>query len=309
MLTYPHRRLRLAALPLVALAIAGEAQENDWAAVRARTADRLAEIARSVDGVFGLVAIDLTSGERFAINDSIVFPQASAIKVPILVETFRQARAGTLSLDELHAVRPEERTGGSGIIQMLPGPGTQLTIRDLCTLMIVESDNTATNILIDRVGMKNINATLASAGYRRTVVQRKMMDTKASARGDENLSTPDDAARLMAAIHRGEILDRPACDEMLAMLSIPKSGSLRPGVPDSVRIAFKPGGIPGVLTEWAVVNLPERPYAVAVMEKYAVGSEADAAARQVSEVLFSYFWRRGRTTRWGTYTDPGMWTR
>ncbi len=282
------------------------AQQENWKLVREKTEARLREVAGSVKGAMGLSVLDLTSNDRISINESLVFPQGSAIKVPILMEVFKQAKEGRFKLSDLRSVDKEHKVGGSGILKELGDGTSQLSIRDLCILMILVSDNSATNLLIDLVGMDKINLTMASLGLRQTRVQRKMIDPAASARGQENLSTPAEAARIMEILYRGEFLDRTACDEMISILKKPKRGGINAGLPADVPVAFKPGGIAGVSTEWAIVYLKERPYIVVVMENYEVEDEAASAMKTISRILYDYFWRLGRSTRYGTYIEPSL---
>ena len=91
---------------------------------------------------------------------------------------------------------------------------TRLTNRDVATMMVAVSDNSATNVLIDKVGMQNVNAMLDSFGLSHTRLRRKMIDTRASARGDENTATPREAMRLMEILHRGEVINRALSDDV-----------------------------------------------------------------------------------------------
>jgi beta-lactamase class A len=284
------------------------AQPENLQLVRAKTEARLQEIAGGVRGAMGLAVIDLKSGERFGLHENMLFPQGSAIKIPILMEVFKQAQAGKFKLSDLRTVGKNYQTGGSGVLQFLGDGTSQLSIRDLGVLMIVLSDNTATNVLIDLVGMENINQTLRQLGLQQTRVQRRMINPAASARGEENLSTPAEAARLMEIIYKGEFITRAICDEILAILKMPKPGSINAALPADadIPVAFKPGGIPGVSTEWAIVYLNERPYVVTIMENYAVENEAENAMKEISRTLYDYFWRLGGATKYGTYVEPGV---
>jgi beta-lactamase class A len=283
-----------------------EAQDANWALARRKTELRLQEIAGSVKGAMGLVALDLTSGERFAVNEDLVFPQGSAIKIPVMMEVFKQAAAGRFALGDRRAVAA--KTGGSGVLKELGDGTSELAISDLVVLMILVSDNTATNMLIDLVGMEEVNRTLGSLGLRATRLNRRMITPEASSRGEENLSTPAEAARVMELLHRGEFLSRKACEDMLAILRKPKPGSIRSGLPagSEIAVAFKPGGIPGVSTEWAIVYLEARPYVLVVMENLAMEDEAAEAMRQISRTAYDYFWRRARSTPYGTYVEPRL---
>ncbi len=281
-----------------------DAQDTSLALLREKTLQKLEQVVGSADGIIGLAAIDLSGGESFTINGEFVFPQASAIKIPILMEVYRQADEGRFSLAERKPIAGTDQVGGSGILQFLGDRTSELSVRDLCALMIMLSDNTATNILIDLVGMENVNLMLRSLDLRETKLQRKMMDTGASARDEENLSTPHEAARVMQILHEGSFISPEACEDMISILSLPKSGALKKGLPPRTPVAFKPGGISGVSTEWALVRLEHRPFAVAVMEKYELENEASGAFTEIGKILYDYYRRIGSASRYGTYVRP-----
>ena len=113
----------------------------------------LETLASTAHGVVGVSVVDLTSNRRFDVNGVTVFPQGSAIKVPLLVELFRQADAKTLSLTERVTLTAADRTGGSSLLQYFSDGGSAFSLHDLTVPMVVLSDNTATNMLIDKVGM------------------------------------------------------------------------------------------------------------------------------------------------------------
>jgi beta-lactamase class A len=254
---------------------------------------KLQAIVDGVDGAFGLVVEDLAGEHRFEINADRQFTQASCIKTPILLEVLKQAHEGKLSLADRHWVDESNKTAGSGILFELGDHTVELSVEDLCVLMIVLSDNTATNMLIDQVGMENVTATMASLGCEQTVLRRRMMDTAAAARGEENLSIPADAARILRLLHEGKFVNREVSDQALAILRKPKSGAIRSTVPLSVSVPFKPGELPGLLTEWALVELPEHPYIVVVMGTYnpktSTDDALDAAMKQVGKEAYKFF--------------------
>ncbi|MEM9351921.1 MAG: serine hydrolase [Planctomycetota bacterium] len=276
------------------------------AELRRKTAARIQEICSGVEGVFGVVVEDLTGEERFAVNASLEFPQASAIKVPVLMELYKQAHEGRLDLSESVAVKADDQVPG-GILTHAGDGTTSMSLADLGVYMIVLSDNTATNLLINKVGMANINATLDNLGLPKTRVQRLMIDTEASARGQENLSTPAEAARLLRMLHEGEFVDRAVSDQVLEVMRKTHGGAVKSALPEGVRVAFKPGEIPGVETEWAIVELKHRPYVVAAMGKYGVGNGFYKAMQDISKAAYSYFDRLGRSSPYGAYTDSEDW--
>jgi beta-lactamase class A len=132
-----------------------------------------------------------------------------------------------------------------------------------------------------------------------------MMDSEARARGDENVSTPGEAALLMQALYEMKF-GKAVCEEILDILRKPKNGGFNSVLPADVPIAFKPGGIPGVKTEWALVELPERPYVAVFMESYDRHNEADEILKSISRILYDYFWRLGNASDYGTFVDPKM---
>jgi beta-lactamase class A len=248
-------------------------------------------IAGRVSGVMGIAITDLTSGEQWSIEGDTVFPQASAIKLPILMETIRQAHAGVLDLGETVTITRRDHVSGSGILAELGDGTVRMSLRDLCVLMIALSDNTATNLLVDRIGMDHVNAMLRESGATQTALRRRMMDMAARKRGVENTSTPNEAARLMQLLHDGRFVRREVSNEVLAILRKPKEGDIQPALPDGVPIASKTGELPGILTEWAIVELPERPFVLVMMGKEGDTKRFSNAFQELTAAAFDHFSR------------------
>ena len=168
--------------------------------LRARFEASVRSIVDEVDGVMGVTIEDLKSGERLSLNGDLVFTQASAIKLPLLVELFRQAEDGRHDLDAPVTLTEGDVVPGSGVLRRLTAGQVTMTLLDIATLMIIVSDNTATNMIIDRVGMDQVNETMARLGLGETKLQRKMMDADAWSENRENLSTPNEQAKLLALL-------------------------------------------------------------------------------------------------------------
>src|SRR5579884_1449072 len=147
----------------------GQRQRRQGGTMAAELRQRIRTIARRLDGTMGVYVHALASGETVEINADRSFQMASVFKVPILAELACQAVAGTLSLDERVELTEEMKAPGSGVLKELSA-GTSLTVRDLAMLMIIVSDNTATDILLDRVGRNAVNARLRACGLERTTV-------------------------------------------------------------------------------------------------------------------------------------------
>ena len=278
------------------------AQESTQQMLKQKTEKQLEKIFNSSPAITGVVAIDLTSGEKISWNPDVQFPQASSIKIPILMEVFKQAHEGKFSLSDPLPVKPENLVGGTGILKHLEDPAP-LSIKNLGILMIALSDNSATNALIDLVGISEVNKALKSLGVNKTLLQRKMMNSEASARGEENLATPAEAAKILQLLYKGEFVSPEVSKEIIEILKMTdrEDSRLAAGIPESTPIAFKPGFIDGVSTEWAIVLLEQRPFAVAFMESYKVNGEAEEVMEQASKILFDYYWRIGSASEYGTY--------
>lgn len=183
--------LSVGAALFVATSVArAQAPHREQLAAKLQTA--LQRLATDGAGVVGIAVLDLATGQRFGVNDTLVFPQGSAIKIPILIELFRRADEGDLELTERLPLRAADRVGGSGLLQYFSDAGSELSLRDLAVAMIVLSDNTAANLLIDRLGMDRVNRTMAELGAPRTRLLRQMIRPAESVKGNENLSTPRD---------------------------------------------------------------------------------------------------------------------
>jgi beta-lactamase class A len=295
--TRPFLALLFTAFPLLPTGAAAQVEHLEI--LRTRFQTDLEAIVHEYEGVAGLHVLDLTTRERFAVRDDMVFPQASAIKVAILLELFRRADSDPALLRRRVEMTDEVRTAGSGVLQVLTDGGSALSLEDYAIYMVLHSDNTATNVLIDELGMDAINALSASLGAPRTVLQRKMIRPEESALGNENLSTPREAALIMEKLHSCDLPMSPAsCARVREILEIYKSGPIRTPVPTSVPVAFKPGGITGVSTVWALVDLPDRPYVVSVMSNY--GGNGGAVVEAVSAASYDYFSRLSGITEYGT---------
>jgi beta-lactamase class A len=181
------------------------------------------------------------------------------------------------------------------------GDHVSLTLRDLAVLMMAYSDNEATNLLIRRVGRDAVNRRLDALALGQTRLRREMMDLDAARRGDENVSTPRELARLAALVARGEGLSGDRAQDLLAVASVPAEGSpFRRGLPEGVRAISKPGSLEGVRCEMAWVDVPGRPYIAAIMTAYLKReSDGDAAIQELSAAIYSTFDRLARSSEYG----------
>lgn len=184
------------------------------------------------------------------------YPAASVIKIPILMTVYADAAEGRLSLDERLTVG--EHMPGTGVLGRLLGVA-DLTIRDHATLMIIVSDNTSTNRLIERVGVERVAQRMGEWGCVSTQLRRKMFDFRAAERGLDNVATPREVAGLLVRLLRGELIDRATSDAVLGVLEQAQDDALiRRYLPARTHVAHKTGSLEKVRNDAAVI-WAERP--------------------------------------------------
>jgi len=258
------------------------------------------DIEAGLDGILGLALKDLKTGKTFLINEREVFPQASSIKIAILLEAFKQAEEGRLQLDEFIALEESRKVAGSGVLYYLGRPSLRLSVHDTAVLMVVLSDNTATNLLIDKVGMEAVNRRLDVLGLAKTRLRRKMMDLKAAAEGRENVSTPIEMMTLLEKLWKGDVLKEPYRKDLLEILTIPKDSPLRAGVPEGIAVAEKPGELEAVRCDSGIVQLTGRPYVICVMTTYLKhAADGNQAITRISRLAYEHFSRLERSSEIG----------
>lgn len=271
-------------------------------------ADRVRDLVRGFSGVVGVEVVDLVSGRRLAVNEHSVFATASSIKTALLVTTL--AKLGTPEGQGLavpYVARAEDLVPSSPILSQLVLSGTSLQTRDLLGIMTATSDNTATNVLIARVGMESVNRFLDRAGLAKTRLLRKMLDGAAVKRGEENVSTPHELSLLYEKLWRGELLGKAQTEEALRILSVAKHGYLEVGLPDDddVVVYSKPGSLPGLRVDAGIVKVGDRPFVIAVMVAMPENErEAELLIERLSRETFSYFSRLARSTPFGRHKVP-----
>ena len=267
-------------------------------ALRQAIERKLQTIAESVDGVMGYEIVDLTGGARFGRLQDEMFPTASTVKLAILYELFKQADEGQLRLDEVRALDARHRVGGSGVLVDLAAPS--MPLRDYAMLMVVLSDNTATNVLIDLLGMQRVTARMEGLGLKATKLRRRMIDIEAARRGDENVSTPAEISRLLELLYRGDGLTKESREGLLGILKKSKSSPMRRSIPAAVQVANKPGTLEGVAVDAGIVYVERRPYIFTAMLTYLNDNTAgDAAIESASHAVFEYFTRLAASSEYG----------
>jgi beta-lactamase class A len=268
------------------------------------------DVDGDLDGVMGVAIKDLTTGQTFLLNGDDVFPQASCIKITVLAELYHQNQqaeqggSGKARLSDIYVMNAKDLVPDSDIMGGLTPGVTRITNHDLATMMVAVSDNSATNVLIDRVGMENVNALLDSLGMHQTRLRRKMMDLNAAKEGRENVSTPREMMTLLDDLYRGKVLDKRNTDDFFTMLSTHKDSALLRGLPDGVRAASKPGELEGVRADSGIVYA-SRPFIISVMTTYLRREhDGEEAITKITRAAYQMFDRLGRASDYGRVISP-----
>ena len=265
-----------------------------------------------LDGVLGVAILDLNSGQQLLIRPDEVFPQASSIKIAVLAELYHQEQqsahgvAGKATLKDRYVVRAADIVPDSFVLGGLTPGVTALTNRDLATIMVAVSDNSATNVLIDRIGMDNVVRLTESLGLGHTQLRRKMMDLQAAAQGRENISTPREMMQLLEQLFRGKVIGPPLLDDFFNVLATGKNSWIPRDLPPDLKIANKPGELEGVRNDSGIVFLKNRPYVICVMTTYLAHERAgEAAISQISSLVYDVLDRISRASDLGRVISPG----
>ncbi|MCL4425088.1 MAG: class A beta-lactamase-related serine hydrolase [Firmicutes bacterium] len=231
------------------------------------------EIERLIEKLKGKPAVaikNLTSGESYFYNAEEIYPAASVIKLPLLVGLFKKAEEGLLSLRQRHPLVQAEKdlvgTIGSGILQDLEN-GLEPTVADLAMLAISVSDNIATNMLIDLVGMDYVNQTMGSLGFQATRMITKIGNYAAMAQGHDNKINAREMVTLLERLYHGEVINPSVSEGILRILKRQKFSHIAALLPLGTEVASKSGSLKGIRHDVGLVYLPQGAFAMAVLTR------------------------------------------
>jgi beta-lactamase class A len=264
------------------------------------------DVDQHLDGVMGVAIEDLKTGDQFFVHENEVFAQASSIKLTVLANLYLQAQQGKLKLTDLYTVQVSDLVPDSDIMGGLTPGVTRVTLRDLATMMVAVSDNSAANVLIDRVGMESVNAMLDSLGLTHTRLRRKMMDLNAARQGRENISTPREMMMLLDAIYHGKLLNKETTADFFKMLSTNKNSWIPRDLPADIKVANKEGSLEGVRNDSGIVFVEGRPYVICVMTAFLRNErDGEEAITKISLTAWRMFDRLSRASEYGRVVSPG----
>lgn len=255
-----------------------------------------------VEGSFAVAFKDLKTGKTLFINEKESFHAASTMKTPVMIEVFKQAKAGKFKMTDAIPVKNTFKSivdssafslniADDSADTMYQKVGHKMTIYDLTYQMIIRSSNLATNIIIELVGAQNVNATMRKMGANDIQILRGVEDTKAFQKGLNNTVTAYDLMLIYEKIAKHKAVSKHASKEMLKILTDQKFNDVIPAkLPKNVVVAHKTGSITGVHHDSGIVYLPDgRKYIVVLLSKKLTNDKAAIEAMSsVSEMLYQY---------------------
>lgn len=225
------------------------------------------EISR-FHGEAGVAIKDLQTGWEFTHNQERLFPSASLAKVPIMAACFLAARQGRLNLDAGVKLRSRDKVSGSGVLKSMR-QGAVFSTEELIGLMIYNSDNTATNMLTNLLGMDYLRQCFRAFGLKQTNLARKIADFRARKRGLENFTTAADMAYLLENIYRRRLVDTEVSTACLRLMQLQRINDRIPKyLPDKISVAHKTGLERGICHDAGIVFTPKGNFLICVLTRH-----------------------------------------
>lgn len=215
------------------------------------------EQLKSLKGEVSFYYKNLITGETIGFKEDTQLQAASVIKIPILIEAFSRMQEGTFDKNDPITIKNEDKLPSCGALNYMHD-GLMVTFEDLYTLMIILSDNTATNLLIKQLGIENINSTLQNLGLKQTKLNRLLFDSKQSALGIENYISAGDIGMLLEKMYYGELISPESSLEMLRILKNQRlNGKIPFYIHGKYEVAHKTGEDDGITHDVGVVYAPQ----------------------------------------------------
>ena len=235
--------------------------------------DRLAPLVKAHKGQVAIAVKPLDGGDMFTLNADERMPTASLIKLAVMVEAYWQAKEGKFKLTDTIALRKEDMVQGSGILTDHFSPGATFCVRDAVRMMIVFSDNTATNLVLDKTGIKAVNDRMASLKLPQTRINAKVfrggttsIDPEATKKFGLGSTTAREMVTLLDLIHRGQVVDADACKEMIGHLKkCEDKDKFTRYLPAGTAVAHKTGSVSDARTDAGIIYLKTGPVALCVL--------------------------------------------
>ncbi|MCX5751326.1 MAG: class A beta-lactamase-related serine hydrolase [Candidatus Saganbacteria bacterium] len=225
--------------------------------------ERINDLLEPYGRKVGFTFIDLKSGWELSYNGSLEFPAASVAKVPVMAATYHLAEIGQVNLSQRVLVTNQDKLGGSGILQWLRG-SRYYSLKNLVQLMITQSDNTATRLVVNHLSMEAINAYLKKIGLTKTKINDPTMLVEPP-RTKNNRTTPQEMAKLVIKIQSSDGFLPSSSKEMLYFMKTQRyHWGIWGGLPPGIYVANKTGNLDGILNDVGIVYTNSGNYAISV---------------------------------------------
>lgn len=244
------------------------------------------EIISQVEGEVCINFYDLDKNDGFSINGDKKVLSASMIKLLILAELMKKNSENKFSLSDTIMIKDFMKIGGDGVLKEL-NSGHHFTLKELATLMIIVSDNQATNVLIDFLGMENINQLGRELGLKETFLGRKMMDTEARKNGYDNYTCADDISLLLKLIYQEKLINKKASQLMLdILLRQQQRERLQRYLPSDIKIAHKCGDLDNLENDGGIIWLGDKTYILVILTNGMSNLQCKQTIGKISKFIF-----------------------
>lgn len=300
-----NRVITVLGILLIGMACPLSAKEPDKRVAKDSKPSLESVLRPAIDHHRGKVAVaikHLGTGESFEFNADQPMPTASLIKFPLMIAAYQAVHDGKLSLDEPVELKEEDKVPGSGILTVHFSPGTKISLRDAIHLMIVYSDNTATNLVIDKVGLPVTTKLMQSLGCLSTQLHAKVYrrDTSIAPERSKEFglgsTSGKDMIKLLEKLHRRELVSKQASEAMLAHMFACDDKLKSPRLlPEGTRVAHKTGSVNESRTDAGIIESPQGPIAFCILttdnedESWTDENEGDMLCSQIALSAYKYF--------------------
>lgn len=241
---------------------------------------------RNLKGNIGICYYDFSTNKYLSMGNCDVFIASGIIKIPILIAAFNQIHKGLISKQDLIKIKKEDKIPSCGALSYLHD-GIEVTIEDIYNLMIIISDNTATNILIKLLGMDNINGTINSMGYKNTVLNRLLFDEKAIKEGKENYYSLREVADMLYKMYKRHLISEQASREMEKIMIEQQRNQIIPYYfNEEIKVAHKTGEDDNIIHDVGIV-LSGKPFMLCMGADNVDVRKAESAMRDIALICYS----------------------
>jgi D-alanyl-D-alanine carboxypeptidase (penicillin-binding protein 5/6)/beta-lactamase class A len=273
--------------------------------------ERLAPLAKAHHGKVAIAVKHLETGQAWTLGGDEVMPTASLIKFPIMIELYSQVAEGNLKLTDLVKLTEADKVPGSGILTYHFSEGTCFPIKDACRLMIAYSDNTATNLVLDKIGIASTNKRMESWGCPNTRINAKVfrgsttsIDPERTKKYGLGSTTANEMIKLLELLHQGKLVSKDACKEMLEHLKkCVDTDKFTRFLPEKVVVAHKTGAVNDAKTDAGIIYTPGGPVALCVLtnantdKTWRADNEGSLLCARVAQQVYEHFQAKAKDAK------------